>query len=158
MFNLKNLFQNYPYRGIVTWIGIRREKQEPMTELIEVKVLENRLEGDHYKGTLVSKRHVTIIQHEHIIAVSSFLSKEISPELLRRNIVVKGINLLSLKDKTFKIGEATFKMTGLCEPCSRMEKNLGTGGYNAMRGHGGITARIIHGGIIRIGDNLSVLN
>lgn len=156
MINLNDLFQNYPQQGVVTWIGIRPQKQMPMLEINEVKVLENRLEGDHYKGGLISKRHVTIIQQEHITAVSSFLLKEITPDLLRRNIVVKGINLLALKDKTFKIGDATFKMTGLCEPCSRMEKNLGKGGYNAMRGHGGITARIISTGGIRIGDSLTV--
>lgn len=158
MFNLNNLFQNYPYSGTVSWIGIRPEKNMPMKELTEVKVLENRLEGDHYKGVVTSKRHVTIIQHEHIMAVSSFLLKEISPEMLRRNLVVKGINLLALKDKTFTIGEATFKMTGLCEPCSKMEKNLGNGGYNAMRGHGGITAQVVKNGIIRLGDSVTVLD
>ena len=67
-------------------------------------------------------------------------------------IVVKGINLLALKDKTFWIGETLLKFTGECHPCSRMEQNLGPGGYNAMRGMGGLCARILEGGTLRIGD------
>ena len=72
--------------------------------------------------------------------------------MLRRNIVVSGINLLALKHQQFQVGEVLLETTGICAPCSRMEENLGAGGYNSMRGHGGITAKIIQGGQIKIGD------
>ena len=112
--------------------------------------------GDRYNGVSY-KRQVTLIQWEHLSVLESIMGKTIAPELLRRNLVIKGINLLALKNRKFRIGEAVFQTTGLCHPCSRMEEILGAGGYNAMRGHGGLTAQVLKGDLIRVGDNLTVL-
>lgn len=55
------------------------------------------------------------------------------------------------------MGSAILKMTGLCQPCSRMEEVFGEGGYNAVRGHGGINARVVLPGIIKLQDNIEVI-
>jgi len=112
--------------------------------------------GDRYNGAS-SKRQVTLVQWEHLSVLESMIGKPVAPEQLRRNLVIKGINLLALKNRKFRIGNAVFLATGLCHPCSRMESLLGTGGYNAMRGHGGLTAQVLHNGLINLGDNLTVL-
>jgi MOSC domain-containing protein YiiM len=153
-----SLFENFSQVGEVMWIGLRPASRKPIKETSEVNVIETGLEGDRAtKNSPSNKRQVTLIQHEHLVAAASFLGKEnIDPNLTRRNIVVKGLNLNALKGRKFRIGTAVLEMTGFCYPCSRMEENLGVGGFNAMRGHGGITCRVVETGKIKIGDNLKV--
>ncbi|MEZ4952654.1 MAG: MOSC domain-containing protein [Saprospiraceae bacterium] len=146
-----------PQTGKVEWVSIRPIRRGAVMPLERVVATEEEgLVGDHY-GASSRNRQVTLIQKEHLDAVGSILKKEIDPALTRRNIVVSGINLLALKDKEFKIGGVVLETTGLCHPCSRMEENFGPGGYNAMRGHGGITAKVISGGEIKKGDEVKVI-
>lgn len=156
---VKELMNSLPQVGEVSMITIRPEKRNMPVAINEVQAKrESGLEGDHFSSTYSKKRQVTLIQEEHLTAVASMLGKEtIDPLLTRRNIVVKGINLLALNNRKFQIGGAVFKATGYCHPCSRMEENLGPGGYNAMRGHGGLTAEIVEDGWIRKGDNVSLI-
>ena len=156
---IKNLFKIIPQKGNVEWIGVRTKKKEDLLEVKSVKVNKGTgLEGDHFKGISTDKRQVTLIQHEHLNVVSSILGgKGVNPKKTRRNIVVSGINLLSLKHQQFRIGSVVLKTTGICAPCKRMEENLGLGGYNAMRGHGGITATVIEEGEIKLGDIVELI-
>jgi MOSC domain-containing protein YiiM len=151
---LRHLTDTFPRHGRLEWIGVRPMQREAMRELLQAHAQVDRgLDGDHRARKAGSPRQVTLIQREHLAVVAQLLGqRDVAPELTRRNLVICGINLLALKDQAFTIGEVLLEGTGLCEPCSRMEKNLGGGGYNAMRGHGGITARVVSGGVIRVGD------
>jgi MOSC domain-containing protein YiiM len=96
---------------------------------------------------------VTLLQSEHLPAVGALLGRgPVDPVLLRRNLVVAGCNLRALQGRRFTIGDVELEGTGECHPCSRMEEALGEGGYQAMRGHGGLNARILRGGTLRVGD------
>ncbi|RYE30080.1 MAG: MOSC domain-containing protein [Sphingobacteriaceae bacterium] len=151
---LQKLLDTLPQQGKVCWIGIRPGRKQPMQTVENVEAITQKgLSGDHFSGSAASKRQVTLIQQEHLQAIASFMHlKTVSPQMLRRNLVVSGINLLALKDKKFWVGAALLEFTGECHPCSRMEETLGAGGYNAVRGHGGITARILNGGTINLSD------
>ena len=158
---IKELMERQAQTGTIDWIGIRPIKKADLQPLNQVEASPDLagLAGDHYHGNS-GERQVTLIQAEHLMGVARMLgTTAVDPALTRRNLVVSGINLLSLKDKKFSIGDQVIlQMTGLCHPCTRMEENLGHGGYNAMRGHGGITARVIRGGMIRVGDQVSLIS
>ena len=111
--------------------------------------------GDRYNGR-TGTRQVTLIQQEHLHAIGAYLGTfPATPERLRRNLVGAGLNLLAVRDGRLRIGPALLEVTGQCHPCSRMEEELGPGGYNAVRGHGGLTARVMEGGTVRLGDPVS---
>ena len=131
----KELFQQFPQSGVVEYLSFRKKRAEPVEEVNLIVAIANRgLEGDRYKNA-GGARQVTLIQGEHIDTIAAFLRKErIDPSMLRRNIVVRGINLLALKGKQFNVGDAVLEHSGDCHPCSRMEQTLGTGGYNAIEG------------------------
>src|SRR5690606_36273637 len=148
---LRTRMETFPRTGKLEWIGLRPARRAPLQSFDHVEVLaDHGLVGDRKAQRAGGKRQVTLIQREHLDAVAKLLGCDaVDPALLRRNLVISGINLVALRDMQFEIGGVLFEGSGLCEPCSRMEEVLGAGGYNAMRGHGGIIARVISGGIIR---------
>lgn len=153
---MAELLAQFPRDGVVEWLGIRPARRTPMIAVQSVAVLMHGLDGDH--RTKPGKRAITLIQAEHFPAIANLADKdEIDPAAVRRNIVVSGINLIALKDRDFKLGTAVLRGTGPCAPCSRMEEILGLGGYNAMRGHGGITAEVLEPGTVKLGDAVQAL-
>ncbi len=145
--------QQLPYPGRVVWIGLRPSRGADMTGVGAVDAsVDTGLVGDRYAGSS-GKRHATLIQAEHLPVIAGYLRRSsLAPDLLRRNIVIEGINLLALKGRTVSIGSADFEITGACHPCSKMEQVLGAGGYNALRGHGGVTARVVKSGTVSVDD------
>lgn len=167
--NLHQLVQRFAHPGRLDAIYLRPERREPVIQVQQAQALVARgLEGDRASikmpwRTGGNKRQVTLIQAEHMPVVAAFTQKgHVDPAWLRRNLVVSGLNLLATKSlfkdepMIVRIGNhVMLEITGPCEPCSRMEELLGPGGYNAMRGHGGVNARVLAGGPIHVGDAIT---
>ncbi|MCA9525062.1 MAG: MOSC domain-containing protein [Myxococcales bacterium] len=149
----------FPQDGVVTWIGLRPVKRGPVKVVESVEAEPSvGLIGDHYSGSS-GKRHVTLLDAAHLAVIGEHLGQPpVDPALLRRNLLIRGVNLLALKDRRFRIGDVELVYTGACHPCDKMELALGPGGWNAMRWHGGIHARVESRGTIRVGDALSLLD
>jgi len=142
--------------GVVRFIGVRPARGEPMLVLQAGQLLTGRgLEGDIATARDAGKRQVSLMQAEHLPVIAALSGSDaLEPARLRRNLVVSGINLLALRSTRFRIGATLLEGTGTCDPCSKLERELGVGGYNAMRGHGGILARVLEGGPIQLGDTV----
>lgn len=145
--------------GVVTWLGLRPQRLQPVVAAdMLVLVPGQGVAGDHYASATGGARQVTLIAEEHLHAIASFLGRDaVSAALLRRNVVVRGVNLQALKGRTIRLGSAMLEHSGECHPCSKMEAAFGPGGYNAVRGHGGITARVLVAGEVRLGDTLEAV-
>lgn len=167
---LRQLTQHFSQHGRLDSIYLRPGRGQPCLQQDQAHAIANfGLQGDRASlrqpaAPNGSKRQVTLVQAEHLPVIAALTGhSQIDPALLRRNLIVSGINLLAAKS-LFKdqplhllIGNVLLEVTGPCEPCSKMEQVLGTGGYNALRGHGGITARILRGGLLSIGDTVQVI-
>ena len=150
---LQRLIRSVPQVGCVEWIGTAAASRAEVVAQSTATLREGTgIDGDHHAAGGKGSRQVTLIQAEHLPVVAALLQVErVEPALLRRNVLVSGINLWGLRKLRFSIGDVLLEGTGPCPPCSRMEEILGAGGYHAMRGHGGICGRVIQGGRIEIG-------
>ncbi len=139
--------------GRLDWIGVRPARLQPLLSLEQARLGAEAIEGDHGRP---GKRAVTLIQAEHLPVIAALSGNAVlTPDLLRRNLVISGINLMALRKGCLRLGEVVLELTGPCAPCSRMEKALGPGGFNAMRGHGGWCASVVEPGTIRRGDRVA---
>ena len=155
--NPLNAYLGHLGTATIEWIGVRPRRREPLMAATEAEaVADLGLRGDHrMTKTPGSGRQVTFISREFVTQIEQHLGKNgLDPAVLRRNIVVSGINLNALRRQQFWFGEALFEATQLCHPCARMEAELGPGGVVAMMGYGGLCAKVLQTGQIAIGDSL----
>jgi MOSC domain-containing protein YiiM len=164
--SLQTLTTTFAGRGRVDAIWLRPARGAAAVQVASAEAVQGRgLLGDRTgdkppRAGPPGKRQVTLLQGEHLPLLAHWAGvAQLDAGLLRRNLVVSGLNLVGLRspfaDRKVLVhigAAAVLEFTGPCDPCSKMEAVLGPGGYNAMRGHGGMTARVVASGRIAVGD------
>ncbi len=155
MSDLKTMMARFAHPGHVDAIFLRPARRLQPEPVQTATLTDAGLDGDHGRP---SKRALTLIQAEHIPVITALSgSSDVSAQILRRNLVVSGLNLIAFRGQRLQVGPTIIELTVPCHPCSRIEELLGHGGYTAMRGHGGFCACVITGGEIALGDPVTPL-
>jgi MOSC domain-containing protein YiiM len=99
---------------------------------------------------------VTLISSEDLDYIQSELGIRVKGGEHRRNIVTRGIRLEDLRRKRFRIGEALLEYDRSRPPCRHVQDLSEPGMTRALKGRGGICARVVEGGKIRARDTIGV--
>lgn len=109
------------------------------------------LAGDRYHGERPgSKTQVTFISRDVLDSMCRSLGiDELDYSLLRRNILMSGVDLNTLIGKTFAIDGIVFEGVEECKPCYWMDEAVKPGALSFLGGRGGLRCRILTGGTLR---------
>jgi MOSC domain-containing protein YiiM len=146
--------------GTIVSILVRPARDVPSVVVDQALAIVDRgLQGDrrmrHAKG---GKRQVTLVSEEDLRAASGVVGRDIPHALTRRNILVRGLSFHDVTTGFVRCGEALFELCGECDPCARMDRAMGEGARAALEKRGGVVARIVEGGPLRVGDSVVFTN
>ena len=111
----------------------------------------------HWSSNPQPGRHVTMIEAEVLEDIARTQGMPLAPHESRRNITTRGIRLNPLVGKTVRIGSVVLAVVRLCPPCTYLEELLGRPLRQALSDRAGIRCEVRQGGIVRVGDAITVL-
>jgi MOSC domain-containing protein YiiM len=148
--------------GEVVAIHIASAAGVPMQGLASAEaVVGEGLVGDRYRDNIgfysstptdPGARELTLIEEESLAAVLRETGVVLGPEEHRRNITTRAVALEPLLGKRFRIGEVVCEAVRNCPPCKHLEEITGKKVMKPLVHRGGVRARIVEGGWIRVGD------
>lgn len=152
--------------GTVEAIYITSSAGEPMQPLSQAEAIAGRgLAGDRYlKGTgyysdrplADGSREVTLIEAEELEGIEKETGLRLDPSESRRNVLTRSVRVNDLIGKRFRMGEVVCEGMRICEPCTYLEKLTGKRVMRPLVHRGGLRARIVSGGAVRVGDGILV--
>jgi MOSC domain-containing protein YiiM len=151
--------------GLVEGIFLAPEAGAKMRSVPAAKALVGcGLEGDRYcVGTGHWSRfgrvcEVTFIAAEDLDDIERETGVGVKNGEHRRNVIIRGVSLKALRrGERFRVGEIVFEYRGPRSVCRYIERLTEPGMTEALKGRGGVCARVMDKGTVRVGDKIEVL-
>jgi len=150
-------------KGVVEGIYVTSQGSAAMERVEEVTTVEGcGIEGDRYcEGTGFWTDYgdvcqVTLIEGEDLDFIENELGISVKDGQHRRNIITRGVRLLDLRRKRFRVGEVLLEFDRSRPPCRHVQDLSEPGMTRALKGRGGICARVVEAGQIRAQDAIAV--
>ena len=150
-------------KGVVEGIYVTTVGSRAMERVEEVTTVEGcGIDGDRYcEGTGFWTRYgdvcqVTLIEGEDLDFIENELGIGVKEGQHRRNIITRGIRLLDLRRKRFRVGEVLLEFDRSRPPCKHVQDLSEPGMTRALKNRGGICARVVEAGRIRAQDAIVV--
>lgn len=142
------------------------EAKKPLHYVKEAQVVEGRgIQGDrYYEGTGSfnrppldqSVREITLLDYDTLQEVNKRLESQLDFLDIRRNLVIKNLDITHLEKKIFTIGSAEFQIQRYAPPCRHLSRLLGEDMMQGLKYIGGYRAKIITSGKIKLADILKL--
>ncbi len=140
--------------GSIVSLRLCLGSREPMEEVVQAKfVTGHGMHGDRHLRSdgLRSKRQVLIMDVE---TLNHF---DLEPGQVRENVTLQGLDLstISAGDRVSLGADVVLEITGVCEPCSRMDE-IRPGLKEEIDGKRGLLAFVEKGGVVSVGAEVGV--
>ena len=125
----------------------------PVIEVNEMRCTAGRgIEGDRYFDYQPDfKGQVTFFADEVYRSLcDQFNQRDKPPSVFRRNVITRGVELESLVGREFEVQGVRFLGVESCKPCYWMDQAFCVGAEAALEGRGGLRARILSDGVLRV--------
>jgi MOSC domain-containing protein YiiM len=152
--------------GEVVAIHVAAAKGELMQALASVELVAGRgVAGDRYaeqRGFYSQRpaadggREVTLFEAEVLEALAREFDIELGAHEHRRNVTTRGVRLDDLIGQQFRIGSAMCQGVRPCTPCEYLQGLVGKPVLTPLLDRGGLRARVLESGAIRVGDPIAL--
>ncbi|HSH39764.1 MAG TPA: MOSC domain-containing protein [Chthoniobacterales bacterium] len=132
----------------------------PLVEVPDIECVAGRgIRGDRFFDYRENyKGQITFFSHEIFEQLSTaFPHVRKGPGVLRRNVVVSGVNLNSLIGEDFELQGIRLRGTAHCRPCYWLDQAFAPGAEAWLQGNGGLRAQILTSGMLTVGAAQLVL-